>query len=98
MNAICGAKVLVWKQLRRSPQQQGAIREGYWKDTSLGDQSRSSCLGLLAQEIVFLDELLWDIRELDANIFGIRHRSGKIEVLEINCAELSSFPEEDTVE
>ncbi len=50
------------------------------------------------QEIVFLDELIQDFRELDANIFRIRHRSVHIEVLEINGAEPSSFPGEDTVE
>jgi hypothetical protein len=52
----------------------------------------------LDQEVAFLDELVRDFRELDANIFRIRHRSVQIEVLEINGAEPSSFPGEETVE
>jgi hypothetical protein len=51
-----------------------------------------------AQEVVFLDELVQDVRELDTNIFRIRHRSVQIEVLEIDGAEPSSFPGEDPVE
>jgi hypothetical protein len=52
----------------------------------------------LAQEIAFLDELVRDVRELDANIFWLRYRSVQIEVLEVDGAESSSFPGEDTVE
>jgi hypothetical protein len=51
-----------------------------------------------AGEIVFLDELIRNFRELNANIFGIGYRSNAIEVLEIDGAEPSSFPREDTVE
>ncbi len=75
------------------------------KDASLGKSVTAllnfkvdPAISVLAQEIVFLDELVWDVRKLDANIFWIRHRSVQIEVLEINGAEPSSFPGEDTIE
>jgi hypothetical protein len=55
-------------------------------------------ISISAQEIVFLDEFVRDIRELDANIFWSRHRSVQIEGFKINGAEPSSFPGEDTVE
>jgi len=66
--------------------------------TALADFKVDPAVSILAREIVFLGELVRDVRELDANIFGIRHRSVQIEVLEINGAEPSSFPGEDTVE
>jgi hypothetical protein len=53
---------------------------------------------VLSQEVAFLDELIRDVRELDANIFRIRHRSVQIEVLEIDGVEPSSFLRENTVE
>ncbi len=106
MDAICGAKVPAWKQLCTSPQQHGMIKEGYWQGCQLWEvsnslgrfQSRSSHLGLGLRDCIFLDELARDVRELDANIFRIKHRNVQIEVLEINGAELSSFLGEDTVE
>ena len=66
--------------------------------TALANFKVDPAILVLAQEIVFLDELVWDVRKLDANIFWIRHRSVQIEVLEINGAEPSSFPGEDTIE
>ncbi len=66
--------------------------------TALANFKVDPAILVSAQEIVFLDELVRDVRELDASIFGIRHRSVQIEVLEIDGAELSSFPGEDTVE
>jgi hypothetical protein len=66
--------------------------------TSLANFKVDPAVSVLAQEIVFLDELVQDVRELDANIFWIRRRSVQIEVLEINGAEPSSFPGEDTIE
>ncbi len=60
--------------------------------TALANFKVDPAISVSAREIVFLDELVWDVRELDANIFGIRHRSVQIEVLEINGAEPSSFP------
>ena len=49
-------------------------------------------------EVVFTDEFIRDVSELDANIFRIRHGSIKIEVLEVNGAEVCTLPGEDTVE
>ena len=56
------------------------------KDASLGksvtafaDFKVDPAISVLAQEIVFLDELVQDVMELDANIFGIRHRSVQID-------------------
>jgi hypothetical protein len=48
-------------------------------------------ISVLAQEVVFFDKLIRDIRDLDVNIFRIRHRCVQIEVLEINDAEPSSL-------
>ena len=66
--------------------------------TSLANFKVDPAISISAQEIVFLDEFVRDIRELDANIFWIMHRSVQIEVFKINGAEPSSFPGEDTVE
>jgi hypothetical protein len=66
--------------------------------TALANFKVDPAILVSAQEFVFLEELVRDVRELDANIFRIRHRSVQIEVLEINGAEPSSFPGEDTVE
>jgi hypothetical protein len=66
--------------------------------TALANFKVDTAVLVLAREVVFLDELVRDVRELDANIFRIRHRSVQIEVLDINGAEPSSFPGEDTVE
>ncbi len=64
--------------------------------TALANFKVDPAILVLAWEIVFIDELVRDVRELDANIFGIRHRSVQIEVLEIDGAEPRSFPGEDT--
>ncbi len=49
--------------------------------TALANFKVDPAILVSAQEIVFLDELVQDIRELDANIIRIRHRSVQIEVL-----------------
>ncbi len=66
--------------------------------TALANFKVDPAILVSAREILFLDELVWDVRELDANIFGIRHRSIQIEVLGIDGAEPSSFPGKDTVQ
>jgi hypothetical protein len=66
--------------------------------TALANFKVDPAISVLAQEVVFLDQLIWDIRDLDVNIFRIRHRRVRIKVLEIDGAEPSSFPGEDTVE
>jgi hypothetical protein len=67
-------------------------------ETALANFKVNPAVLVLAQEVVFLDKLIWDIRDLDGNIFRIRHRRVQIEVLEIDGAEPSSFPGEDAVE
>jgi hypothetical protein len=55
-----------------------------WKSvTALANFKVDPAVSVLAREVVFLDELVQDVRELDANIFRIRHRSVQIEVLEM---------------
>jgi hypothetical protein len=75
------------------------------KDASLGKTITSltnfevyPTIAVPTSEVVFLDEFIRDVGELDAHIFGIWHRSVKVEVLEINGAKPSAFPGEDTVE
>ncbi len=75
------------------------------KDASLGKTITAltnfevyPTIAVPTSEVVFLDEFIWDVGELDAHIFGIWHRSVKVEVLEINGAKPSAFPGEDTIE
>jgi hypothetical protein len=75
------------------------------KDASLGKTITTlmnfevdPAIAVPTSEVVFLDEFLRDVRELDAHIFGIGHRSIKVEVLQVNGAEPCAFPGEDTVE
>ncbi len=49
-------------------------------------------------KVVFLDEFVWDIGELDANVFGIWHWSVEIEVFYIDGAGPCSLSGEKTVE
>jgi hypothetical protein len=42
--------------------------------TALANFNVDPAILVLAREIVLLDELIWDVGELDANIFGMRHR------------------------
>ncbi len=46
--------------------------------TALANFKVDPAASVSAQEIVFLDELIQDVRELDVNIFWIRHRSVQI--------------------
>ena len=51
-----------------------------------------------SQEIVFGDEVIRDISEFDADIFGIRHGGVEIEVLDVYGAEAGPLSGEDAVE
>jgi hypothetical protein len=44
-------------------------------------------------EVVFKDEFVWDVGNLDFNMFRIGHGCVKVEVLEVNVVEASTFPE-----
>ena len=49
-------------------------------------------------ELVFVNELLWDVQDFDANVFGLRHVSVKVEVFKVNGAKAGTFLTEYTVE
>jgi hypothetical protein len=49
-------------------------------------------------EHVFVDELVGDIQDFDANVFLLRHGSVKVEVLKVNGVNACTFPREYTVE
>ncbi len=66
--------------------------------TALSNLEVYPAIAVATSEVVFLDELLRDVGELDANIFGIGHGSIKVEVLKVNGAEPCALPGEDTVE
>jgi hypothetical protein len=75
------------------------------KDTSLGTTVAAlanfkvdPAIAVPTNEVVFLDEFFWDVRELDVNVFWFWHRGVQIEVLEVNGAEPWTLPGEDTVE
>jgi hypothetical protein len=75
------------------------------EDTSLGKPVAAlanfkvdPAIAVPTNEVVFLDEFFWDVRELDANLFWFWHRGVQIEVLEVNGAEPCALPGEDTVE
>ena len=66
--------------------------------TTLSNFEVYPAIAVATSEVVFLDELIRNVRELDANIFGIGHGGIKVEVLKVNGAEPSALPGEDTVE
>jgi hypothetical protein len=51
-----------------------------------------------ATEVVFCEEFVRDVRDLDADVFKIGHGSVQIEVFDVNGAEAGTFPGEDAVE
>jgi hypothetical protein len=52
---------------------------------------------VLTCQLVFVDELIRDVQDFDANIFGIGHQSIQVDVLKVDGAEVGTFPREDTV-
>ncbi len=66
--------------------------------TSLANFKVDPAVSILALEVVFLHEFFGDVGDLDANIFQLKHRCVQVEVLEVDGAEPSAFPGEDTVE
>jgi hypothetical protein len=49
-------------------------------------------------ELVFIDELLLNVQDFDANVFWLRHVRVEVEVLKVDEAKECTFLEEDTVE
>ncbi len=66
--------------------------------TTLANFKVDPAVSVSAREVIFLDEFIRDVRELDANIFRLEHRCVKVIVLEVDGAELGAFPGEHTVE
>jgi len=65
---------------------------------ALSDLEVNPAIAVSTREVVFTDELIRDVSELDANIFRLWHWRIQIEVLEVNGAEACALPGEDTVE
>ncbi len=48
-------------------------------------------------KLIFVNELVRDVQDFDANVFGLGHGSIKVEVLKVNGAKAGNFLREDTV-
>jgi hypothetical protein len=49
-------------------------------------------------ELVFVDELMWNVGDFDANVFQLGHGCVKVEVLKVDGAKACTFLQEYTVE
>ncbi len=49
-------------------------------------------------ELVFINELVWDVQDFDANVFRLGHGCVKAEALKVNGAKECTFLREYTVE
>ncbi len=49
-------------------------------------------------KLVFVNELLRDVQDFDANVFRLGHERVKVEVFKINGAKVCTFLREYTVE
>jgi hypothetical protein len=66
--------------------------------TALANFKIDPAISISTFKVVFLDEFFGDVEDLDADIFRIEHGRVEIEVLEVDGAEASIFPGEDTIE
>ncbi len=48
-------------------------------------------------EVVFLNELRWNVRDLDADVFQVGHGSVEVEIFKVNGAESRTLPGDDAV-
>ncbi len=55
-------------------------------------------IAVTSEEVVFNDEVTWDVGEFDTDIFWIWLGSVQIEVLDVNGAEEGTLSGEDAVE
>ncbi len=55
-------------------------------------------VAVTTHKLVLLNEFRWDVGDLDADIFRVRHWRVKVEVLEVNGAEARLFAREHTIE
>ncbi len=49
-------------------------------------------------ELVFVDEILWNVQDFDANVFQLGHGCVEVEVLKVDGAKACTFLQEYTVE
>jgi hypothetical protein len=49
-------------------------------------------------ELVFVNELVWDVQDFDANVFRLEHGRVELEVLNVDGAKVCTFLREYTVE
>jgi hypothetical protein len=62
----------------------------------LTDFEVNSSVTIQTCELVFIDELLWNVQDFDVNVFQLGHGSVEVEVLKVNGAKACTFLQEDT--
>jgi hypothetical protein len=65
--------------------------------TALANFEVDPTVAVSIRKLVFLYEFHWDVGDLDADIFRVWHWLVKVEVFEVNGAEVHSFAREHTV-
>ena len=65
---------------------------------TLGDFEVDPSITVQPCELVFINELVWDVQDFDAKVFQLRHGSDKVEVLMVDGAKACTFLREYTVE
>ncbi len=65
---------------------------------TLADFNVNSSVTVQTCKLVFVDELVGDVQDFDANILRIGHGSIKVEVLKVNGAKAGTFFREYAVE
>ncbi len=65
---------------------------------TLGDFEVNPSVMIKTCKIAFVDEIVGDVRDFDANVFGLGHGGFKVEVLEVDGAKAGTFLREYTVE
>jgi hypothetical protein len=64
---------------------------------TLADFKVNPSITIQTCERVFVDELLWNVQDFDANVFRLGHGRVKVEVLKVDGAKACTFLQEDTV-
>jgi hypothetical protein len=65
---------------------------------TLADFEENSSITVQICELVFVNELVWDVQDFVANLFRLGHGHVKVEVLKVNGAKACTFSREYTVE
>ncbi len=58
---------------------------------TLADFEVNPSIAVQTCKLVFIDELIGDVQDFDANVFGLGHGGIKVEVLEVNGAKVGTF-------